>query len=914
MTLPAPDEIAVRDFAEKPGKTPIGARPAGSGLDEPSPWTLVFDTETTTDPAQSLRVGFYQVRNGKDPAEEGAFYDPDTLDAADQARLAAYCEERGLTLRTVAEFRETVFLKIGYDLGGAIVGFNLPFDISRIAISHGSARGSMRSGFSFEMSRDRTRPRVRVKHLSRRASLIDFALPGAQELARSARKRGMTRPKHRGYFIDVKTLAAALTSRSFSLESLCDFLDAPTRKRVSEDHGGPLTADYLDYARADVQSTWECFAALSARYAEHDLATGAHRILSEASIGKAYLGEFGIKPLLACQDVPRDLFGRIMCAYYGGRAEVRIRREVREIISTDFKSMYPTVNALMGLWAFVIAEGFTWREATDETRRFLETVERDDFQDRETWRELTTLVRIRPDDDLVPTRAKYDTLKTNATYTIGLNYLTFDGELWYTLADVVAAKLLSGKAPEIIEAIRFEPGKPQSGLKPKNLFGKAGYRIDPLKEDAFTRLIDLRDDAKAKGDQNEKAIKIIANAASYGIFIEIQRDNAPKKEPSAVYGPNGFYDEIESTALEEPGKYFHPLLGVLITGAARLMLAIAERVTLDEGLAWAFCDTDSLAIARPKAMSRETFHARARRVLAWFDPLNPYRKSGSILQVEDVNHAPEGGDDLRPLYAFAVSAKRYALFNLDAEGRPVIRKASAHGLGHLIAPYGEDDPAPGVPEPVAPLHKLGVTRWQYDLWYMILTAALGDRPHQVPMDYHPALAKPAARRYGATSPDLLKWMDPYNEDRAYADQVKPFGFMVSFTAREGLYADPPPPVDADPHKRGRPKKTKTPKPIAPFERDPAEAARQAFDRETGEPVAESTLKTYAEVLGTYHLSPEAKFENGGAWDSGETFRRHVHARKLSLIGKEANGVGEFGERVDPTELMEAVFGYRDNHR
>ena len=40
-----------------------------------------------------------------------------------------------------------------------------------------------------------------------------------------------------------------------------------------------------------------------------------------------------------------------------------------------------------------------------------------------------------------------------------------------------------------------------------------------------------------------------------------------------------------------------PLLGVLITGAARLMLAITERLVLDEGLDWAFCDTDSMALA-----------------------------------------------------------------------------------------------------------------------------------------------------------------------------------------------------------------------------------------------------------------------------------------------------------------------------
>ncbi len=48
------------------------------------------------------------------------------------------------------------------------------------------------------------------------------------------------------------------------------------------------------------------------------------------------------------------------------------------------------------------------------------------------------------------------------------------------------------------------------------------------------------------------------------------------------------------------------------------------------------------------------------------------------------------GKGVEPLFCFPISAKRYALFNLDAEGKPVIRKASAHGLGHFVAPYGAE--------------------------------------------------------------------------------------------------------------------------------------------------------------------------------------------------------------------------------
>ena len=53
----------------------------------------------------------------------------------------------------IAEFIENVFFRIGYELRALIIGFNLPFDISRLAINHGPSRGRvMKGGFSFQLS------------------------------------------------------------------------------------------------------------------------------------------------------------------------------------------------------------------------------------------------------------------------------------------------------------------------------------------------------------------------------------------------------------------------------------------------------------------------------------------------------------------------------------------------------------------------------------------------------------------------------------------------------------------------------------------------------------------------------------------------------------------------------------------
>ena len=124
------------------------------------------------------------------------------------------------------------------------------------------------------------------------------------------------------------------------------------------------------------------------------------------------------------------------------------------------------------------------------------------------------------------------------------------------------------------------------------------------------------------------------------------------------------------------------------------MLALSERPAIDHGLNWAFCDTDSMAFANTDNLPFDEFVGRVRDVCDWFVPLNPYEpdpKKGvvSILEMEDQNFSKEKGKGtkLEPLYCFAISAKRYALFNRDVEGKTIIRKASAHGLGHFSAPY-----------------------------------------------------------------------------------------------------------------------------------------------------------------------------------------------------------------------------------
>ncbi len=457
----------------------------------------------------------------------------------------------------------------------------------------------------------------------------------------------------------------------------------------------------------------------------------------------------------------------------------------------------------------------------------------------------------------------------------------------------------------MLKALRYVPLEPQDGLGPIDLLGKPEYRIDPSSDDLFQRLIEIRaevkrrrDEARKVGDEagaerlnaEQEALKILASATSYGIFVELNVRSYADLQDLVCYGVEGAGFPATSRNVEEPGSYFHPLLATLITGAARLMLATAEVLTERQGLGWMFCDTDSWTLVKPEEMTEEEFLPRAGRIRSWFDALNPYDIAEPILKLEDANFRVEEGkltDELEPLYGFAVSDKRYVLFNLDASGRPVIRKASAHGLGHLIAPYGEEEAPADIPAPVMKLEDIGVVRWQHDLWYRIVCAALEGHPDQIDLDL-PSFDRPAVARYAATTPVLLQWFKGFNEGKPYRDQVRPFGFLYAYQTRRREHArlTEVTPGGASPKRRRRAKED-LPRAVAPYDKGLEVAAESCFDRETGEPVPPELLPTYRQALAQYHLHPEDKFLGGDLTDVGLTSRRHIEVAGIEHIGKEA---------------------------
>src|SRR6202035_1183910 len=89
-------------------------------------------------------------------------------------------------------------------------------------------------------------------------------------------------------------------------------------------------------------------------------------------------------------------------------------------------------------------------------------------------------------------------------------------------------------------------------------------------------------------------LKILANSGSYGLFVELNPNESDAAKLKVFSGENSF--PTTSNVVEEPGHWYAPHIGSLITAGGRLLLGMLEQCITDAGGTYLFCDTDSAAI------------------------------------------------------------------------------------------------------------------------------------------------------------------------------------------------------------------------------------------------------------------------------------------------------------------------------
>jgi hypothetical protein len=895
---------------------------------------FVFDTETRIDQTQRLTFGNYRFIVSGRCLEEGLLY-ADDLPNEERHVLNTYVATHSadtvsegpskLRLLSVKEFVDRVY-RAAYKGRCLLVGFNLPFDLSRVAFNVTEARGRFAGGFALELwsykdgsgqeRHNPQRPRIAIKHIDSKRALKGFTgshNPDRVDMIPEGSATGEPEPgfKFRGHLLDPRTLAFALTDRGYSLEAACAAFGVTHGKERAARHG-EITEPYIDYNRSDVLATSELAVKLLDEYTKHPIMLQPTKAYSSASIGKAYLRGMEIIPILGRQpDFPKAYLGYAQSAFFGGRTGAHIRKISVPVVYVDFLSMYPTVNSLMNLWQFVIAREIRIIEhCRDEVYAFLRKVSARELFNPETWSHLAGFVRIVPDGDILPSRSKYSVESND--WQVAVNYLHSENDdpangLWFSLPDVVASVLLTRRIPNIVDAFRIEPRGTLPGLKPIRLRGT--IEVDPRNRDFFKvaieerkRLTKRKDISESERHRLDKALKVLANATSYGIYAEMNRQESDEEVNAVCHGIDSKGFNCRVAHPDVPGEYCFPPLASLITGGARLMLALLEHSVTSLGSTYAMEDTDSMAIVAtergglipcPGGPHKMKDGRNAVKALSWkqvdqfskqFASLSPYDRdaiSGSILKIEECNYEP-GTRKRRQLYCFAISAKRYVLFLKSRKGTPellrknlthVEDKWSEHGLGHLLNPT---DPESDDRE------------WIAQIWLDMISRLDEKTAPKLRFGNLPAVG-----RISITSPAVMRPLEALNNGKKYAAQIKPFNFLLTCHVKAFGH-----PTGADPEQFHL---------IAPYQPDPKQWLKMPWiDQYAGNRYLITTdgqhgsrkaarVKTYDEVAREYEFHPESKCADadGNACEKqtvGLLQRRHVFIDLIKYIGKESNNL------------------------
>jgi hypothetical protein len=878
---------------------------AGTKKAQPLPkYVLVLDTETTTDALQSLNFGVYQfceldADGSYTCREEGAFY-ADDLDARQLEVLRRYVLDRNRR-RVKGELKFRLYERRGFvekvmyaaiQAGAAIVAFNLPFDLSRLAVEYRVARGAGGRGWSFVVFRYKSkekgewlpnsfRPRVQLRPKDSKAAFIRLA--GGD----------MNQPYRVGRFLDLKTLVWALRNKSLGLESSCSEFKVPG-KLPNYVPSGRVTAEEIDYCRQDVRATVGLLNALLEEFKRYPLGDlPPERAYSAASIAKAFLKTMGVVAPKQKFQLDEKTKGICMQGYYGGRAEIRVRHIPVPVVYTDFTSQYPTVNTLLGLWSLLIAQRVRVRDVTQEVQALLESLTVDRLLDQQTWPELAFFALIQPDGDILPVRTIYGDGQSGNQTNIGLNPLTSDKPIWFAGPDIVGSNLLQGRPPKILRAIRIEPIGIQEDMKSAML---GSGSIDPYGDDFFRKVIEERK-GKQKTDHLYYFLKILANAGCYGIYAEVNKLQVGKNDAKKIGIFSGELSGTERTCvMEVPGPWYFPPVASLITAGGRLLLAMLERMVTDAGGTYLMCDTDSMAIVSSEkggfvrcqgGTHRMTEGTEAIKALRWkqvrqivnrFKSLNPYDPkivSGSVLNiVEELNCDSDGRQ--RQLYGYGISAKRYGLYTRDNYGFSLI-KVSEHGLGLYYRPKeGRDKECEGAV-------------WIKEGWEWMLNRALG-LPYQEPKWFR----LPVMRRIAISTPNVMAALRHLRRD-----QARPYNFalspvLVNLTGNQVTL-------------------------LTPFEKDssrwmtmPHINIHDGTTHTLDNPTLTVLVQTFAMVFQQYHRHSESKsFTPDGTpckADSAGLLKRYpVTAIGFHLIGKETERGWEQSD--DISTLMPSLVRY-----
>jgi hypothetical protein len=747
---------------------------------EESKQALIFHCVPTPDEKKDSLLGAYicaELKGGEYVAKEIGLFHRDGH--PDEVRiLQRFVRGSAYELGSMETFRRKVFLKY-LKAGALIVGYDVPFQISRIAVKwHKSQKRRRAFSFYFRIFRDKKTGKVRPSGFEPGLSIE--SLDASKAIYRLIKYKFHDKDAERDeeqqssgvHILDLKTLTAVLTGEACTFQSACGIFGVPASR--AHKVRPRVTKRAIESLLRDITGELELLNRLRHELHRHPLDQPPECYYSAATLGKDYFVQMGIRPPQEKFNIPDAFNGIAVQAFFAGRAECTITRTPVPVSYLDFHAQFAAVSSMLNCRELLCAETLEFADFTTEARKMIDRMTQDDCFRLEFWKQLRWYALVEPRDDVVPMRANFGK-RDDSDPTLGWDFLTSKQPVWMTGPDVIAAKLITGKPLRILKAIQVIPHGTQPELRTVKLYNQ--LEVDPRQDDLAVKLVELRASVKAKNPNLAAGLKVAGNSAAFGMLCQLNVKDLDSPSPLRVFSGEANYVTRPMKLWEQPSEFFCPVIASLVTGGSHLLCAMLERAVRDLGGVIAAMDTDSAMIVSTKdgalipcaggphklakyqpasghTAIRALSFAEVERIREQFETLNPWCDTlkTPFLKLEKENFDSDG--KRQQLYAYCISAKLYCLFNLDGK-KLVVRKPSGHGLGFLQRPYSIAD----WQRRAGCKWKESLPPWIFEAWHFMLSRELG-LPHVPPR----WLNHPAVMAVPITTPQILARLGCFKDD------------------------------------------------------------------------------------------------------------------------------------------------------
>lgn len=494
---------------------------------------------------------------------------------------------------------------------------------------------------------------------------------------------------HRGQFLDLVRLAKSLSGEEHSLESALAAFSGEVLEACPDpiEHHRRRARAMLALAKALIG----IFDVLPVSRARGGTLSET-RVQSASAVTRSLAGMIGVPQ--APEILQPDRLGAVGAAFMGGRIGARWRG-IASVAALDFSKTYPWIAALTDLQRFLFARAIRFEEATEDARDLAARLGRAELFDKANWPKLAALCWVKLRGEVVPTSALYD----GKRFGMGMPARWSDRLVPLMLPDLIAAKLLCRRIPEIVRAERMVPVGRRSLSKVRL---PSGFTFDPVKHDLFRTLVEKGERLRLGiGDWRVRAGCLYPawKAGNNGLaFGQLAQTNVIDKPGDAKERVTLLFDERELSARtahpEEPGRLFCLPLAALVTSCARLLLAMVDDLVAEKGGIVAMGHTDSafpiateeggqifVAPGGGPASRKIPVHALSRReveeICAAFAPLNIFDRElmpGSPLKFKGLHQA------------LVLSGMHYCLIGPDG----AVTDGTRGIFGNYLSPTGGD--------------------------------------------------------------------------------------------------------------------------------------------------------------------------------------------------------------------------------